>query len=309
MSFFRKLLYVLIVLLLIAGGAELFLRSTITTFTRPVKKDQTINPAEWLFTFNELNFNSDDGVNLHGWLIHGKTGYPAFVVAHPYGSERSEILARLEGMVTRLNKEGYFIFLFDFRGHGESSSSSALGYRESKDLTAALRAVLQYRNIERRVAVLGIGMGAIAAVEASADVDEVKLVLLDSLYGDVSGRLIDEIRHEWRLPAFADPVLSRTADWNLRQILSIPSTDLNLAQKLGKLNPRTVVFVEKQPVSDAAKAFYGAAQEPKEMILVNATAMEELLGEEKGQYNTKLWEEIQKYFPAVSHEQILELKH
>lgn len=309
MGFLRKLLYLLLPIVLILGGGELFLRSTMARFTKPLKKEQAINPGEWLFSYNDLKFRTEDGVELHGWLIHGKTGYPAFVIAHPYGSERSEILARLETLVTKLNKEGYFIFLFDFRGHGESEATSGMGFRESKDLTAALRAVLKYRNVERRVAVLGIGMGAIAAVKACPQVEEVKFMLLDSLYGDVSERLVDSIRHEWRLPPSMDRVFDRAADWNLREILSIPSTDLRLNDSLPKLYPRTVVFVERTPLSDQAKAFYEATKEPKEILQVKNTATEELLGDEKEQYNNKLWEEFQKYFPAVSNEQTLELKN
>jgi len=309
MSVLRKLLYVLIFLALIAGGAELFLRSTISDFTKPVKKDEAFSPTSMLFSFNDLKFTSEDGVSLQGWLIHGKPGYPVFVVAHEYGSDRSEILAKLEGLITKLNKTGYFVFLFDFRGHGKSSSSSSLGFREADDLHAALQAVLKYKNIERKAAVLGVGMGAIAAIEGSSSVDEVKFVILDDLYPDISGKITDQLQKEWSVPAFAEPMLKRSVDWNLRQVLRVKSTDLKLLTKIPLLHPRSLLFVEKKPLGDDAKASYEAAKEPKEMLLLNETASGELLGKDRDAYNDQLWQEIQKYFPPLSHEQTLELKH
>jgi pimeloyl-ACP methyl ester carboxylesterase len=309
MSNLRKILYVLAFLLLIAAGAEFFLRSTIAAYTRPVKKEETFNPTGMLFTSNDLKFESEDGVQLQGWLIHGKPGYPVFVVAHDYGSDRSEVLARLEGLITRLNKAGYFVFLFDFRGHGKSGSSSTLGYRESADLRAALQAVLKYKNIGRRVGVLGVGMGAIAALDATEPVEEVRFIVFDSLVPDVAGSISNDLLKEWSIPLFAGPLLRRAVDWNLRRILKIPSTDLKLEQKLAALHPKSILFVEKKPLDESAKAFYEAAKEPKEMLVLNETAAGELIGSERDAYNDQLWQEIQKYFPPVSHEQTLELRH
>lgn len=309
MSILRKLSYVLIFLLLFAGGAELFLRSTIAAYTKPAKKDEAFNPTGMLFTSNDMKFESEDGVQLQGWLIHGKPGFPVFVIAHDYGSDRSETMARLEGLITRLNKAGYFIFLFDFRGHGKSGSTSALGYRESADLHAALQAVLKYKTIERRVGVLGVGMGAIAALDATESVEEVRFIVFDSLVPNVAGSISNDLRKEWSVPAFADPLLRRAVDWNLKKILKIPSTDLKLEMKLAALHPKSILFVEKKPLDEDAKTFYEAAQEPKEMLLLNETAAGELIGSDRDAYNDQLWQEIQKYFPPVSHEQTLELKH
>lgn len=309
MKILRNLFYFLLFLLLIAGGAELFLRSTIAAYTRPVQNEEAFNPTGMLFTSNDLKFESEDHVLLQGWLIHGKPGFPVFVVAHDYGSDRSEVLARVEGLITRLNKAGYFIFLFDFRGHGKSSGTSALGFRESADLRAALQAVLKYKNIERRVAVLGVGMGAVAALDATEPVEEVRFIVLDSLIPDVAGGISNDLRKEWSVPEFADPLLRRAVEWNLQKILHIPSTDLKLKHKLANLHPKSILFVEKKPLDESAKTLYEAAEEPKEMLLLNETAAGELIGADRDAYNEQLWAEIQKYFPPVSHEQTLELKH
>ena len=103
---------------------------------------------------------------------------PCLIIAHEYGSNRSDVLGKLETLISSLNKQGYWIFLFDFRGHGQSSTPSALGYKEQEDLRAALTEVLKYKQIEPRVGVLGIGMGAIAAIQTCGDVDSVKFVIL-----------------------------------------------------------------------------------------------------------------------------------
>ena len=81
------------------------------------------------------------------------------------------------------------------------------------------------------------------------------------------------------------------------------------AQKLPALHPKSILFVEKKPLAESAKAFYEVASEPKEMLLLNETAAGELIGADRDTYNEQLWKEIQKYFPPVSNEQTLELKH
>lgn len=296
-------------ILVILGGAEFALHQVISKSITPPKGKEGIDPKSLLLTANDINFKSEDNINLNGWLIHGREGFPALIIAHGYGSNRSETLGKLEGLIASLNKQGYFIFLFDFRGHGGSSSRSALGFREQEDLQAALKQVLQYRHIERRVAVLGIGMGAIAASKASKSADEVKFVILDSIYEDISFRCTEQIKTEWPFLSFAGPFLSRAVDWNLRQILGIPDTELGLAGRMPALYPKTVLYVEKKPLRDDVKALYEATKEPKELIQLDETASGELIGDLRLKYTREIETKILEYLPAIGSGQTLELSN
>ena len=302
-----KFLYALVVLLILAGGLEYFLFRIVSGFTRPERKSASIDPNTLLLNTNEIPFRAQDGVELHGWLIPGKTGYPVFIIAHDYGSDRSETLGKLEGLISELNKQGYFIFLFDFRGHGSSGSQSALGYREPDDMEAALREVLKYRQIGRRIAVLGIGMGAIAAAEGSEKVDETKLVILDSIYDNIPDRYTDAILSEWPPGNFLRPVLLKAVDWNLRWILKIKDTSLHLPAYMSQDYHRPVVFVETTPPNLIALSLYQSAKEPKELLQLGETAADDLMGDSRTRYKDEIMKIIQKYFPPLTDQQTLEI--
>jgi alpha/beta superfamily hydrolase len=305
----RKLFYFFAILLILAGGLEFLIYRQIVKWTAPEQNDEKVEPKDLLLAANNLQFTSQDGTPLHGWLILGKAGYPALIVAHDYGSNRSHTLMALEGLITALNKQGYFIFLFDFRGHGSGSSRSALGYEESSDLDAALRAVLKYKQIARRLGVLGVGMGAVAASQSFRSVDEVKLVMLDSLYPTVPSRFADTLITEFPPLVFARPVLKKVLGWNMKQILRIKDDDVSMPDAMHSLYPKAVVFVEKKPVRKQIVALYEAAREPKELLQIEQTAGEDLIGAAREEYTKQVSDRVEKYLPAVSHEKTLELSH
>jgi pimeloyl-ACP methyl ester carboxylesterase len=306
----RKFFYTVLIIILILGGIEFFFYKFFTDFVRVPKKAEAFDPQALLFTSNEIHFKSDDGTDLYGWLIHGKAGYPALIIAHDFGSNRSEALGKLEGLVTTLNKQGYFIFLFDFRGHGTSNSVTSLGMRESADLEASLKAILKYGQVERRVGVLGIGMGAIAACKAGRVADEVKLVILDSLYENIPAKASETIFSGWSFVRPARPVILQVTDWNMRWILGVPSTQLHLEKELPLLYPRAVVFVEKKPLRPEVKALYESAREPKELLQLDETAAGDLIGDDRKEYEDLVAENVRKYLPPIVKEQIMDLsKH
>ncbi|PWT91619.1 MAG: hypothetical protein C5B54_04975 [Acidobacteria bacterium] len=302
----HKFLSFFLLLILIAAALETTLFLEVSKFTHPPRSDSGIDPKTLLLSSNDVVFDSN-GARLHGWHIIGKPNYPVLIVAHNYGSNRTEILAKLEGLVTTLNKRGYSIFLFDFRGHGDSNGNSALGYREKDDVLAALKTVLKYRTIAPRVAVFGIGMGAIAATEAASAADEVKFLILDSIYQDIPTRCTDGILTDWTMMKFARPFLIQMVEWNLKHGMKIPDTKLNLVKQMPQLYPKAVLFVEKNPLSPDSKALYDATKEPKELIQLGETAEGDLIGDARATYNKNVEMKIEKYFPPMNGEQTIEL--
>jgi alpha/beta superfamily hydrolase len=303
----KKTVYIVVAALIILGGVEYFLYKNLTKFIAAGHKDEANDPKDILLSSNDINFEAEDGTNLFGWLIQGKPGYPAVIIAHKYGTNRSITLLKLEGLITSLNKQGYYIFLFDFRGHGQSSGRSGLGFKESDDVAAALKALAKYKQISHRFAVLGVGMGAIASAKAFNSVDEVKVVLLDSIYDDVAAKYTKEIIHEWPFLAVSHPIMVKAVDLNLKQMLRIPTTNLNLPVQMSRLYPKAVVFIEKEPLSENVRALYEAAREPKELLHLPDTAAGELIGEARVTYNREVEEKIKKYLPPSNNEKTLDL--
>src|SRR6185295_17695128 len=96
----KKFAYFLLAAVVILGGIEYFLYQNVTKFLAKQQRDEQNDPKALLLSSNDINFRSDDGVDLHGWLIQGKPGYPAVIMAHKYGSNRSSLLLTLEGLIT-----------------------------------------------------------------------------------------------------------------------------------------------------------------------------------------------------------------
>jgi len=303
----RKFLIVLAVIIVLLIAIEAVFYTFVSKYTHPDKKEFTVNPTNLLITTNELTFKSADGVSLSGWLVHGKPDHPVIIIAHDYGSNRSETLGKLEVLITSLNKEGYFILLFDFRGHGKSGSASGLGFKESQDLLAALKSVLKYNQIEKRVGLFGIGMGAIAAINAASSSDEVKFVVLDSVYEDIGQRATKKMMADWPMIKFAEPVLIRGIEQNLKHQLDKETLDLHLARLLPSLYPKGILFIEREPLRPEVKALYDAAREPKEMLLLKDTAVGDLLGKDKDTYLQQVKDKIHKYLPPESEQPTLHL--
>jgi pimeloyl-ACP methyl ester carboxylesterase len=114
---------------------------------------------------NELWFRTADGVQLVGHRFGGKRPgtRTALVLAHMSGGD----LCQWAPYARRLAARGFFVFPFDFRGHGFSKGRPTYG-RLGLDVAAAVRAV---RGLgARKVVVAGASLGGIAAVVAAANV-------------------------------------------------------------------------------------------------------------------------------------------
>jgi pimeloyl-ACP methyl ester carboxylesterase len=306
-SIFKTILSILIVIVVIVGALEFLLFKRLSQFTKVPPPAKELSPGTFLLKVNEIPFQAADGADLHGWLIQGKAGSPVLIIAHEYGSNRSEVLGKLETLISSLNKQGYWFFLFDFRGHGQSTTKSALGYKEQEDLRAALKEVLKYKQIEPRIGVLGIGMGSIAAIQTCGDVDSVKFVILDSVYDDIPTQLSQQIANEYPFVQFAQPALLYAVGLNIRPITGAKSQHMNLEEMMPKLYPKPVLFVEETPLSPGARRLYDATKEPKELIQLGETASGELIGDVRERYKTEVESKIIQYFPPSLTQQTIEI--
>jgi alpha-beta hydrolase superfamily lysophospholipase len=303
----KKAGYFILAALIVLGGIEFFLYKSLTKFIQAGHTKEENDPKDMLLSSNDINFEAEDGTPLYGWLIQGKPGFPAVIIAHKYGTNRSATLLNMEGLISTLNKQGYYIFLFDFRGHGQSGGKSALGFKESEDVAGAIKALVKYKQIDHRFAVLGVGMGAIATARAFNSVDEVKVVLLDSIYDDVAAKYANEMIHEWPFLSFSRRVMVKAIDLNLKHMLKIPSTNLNLRSQMARLYPKAVIFIEKDPLHERVRTLYEAAREPKELLHLQDTAAGELIGKAREIYNAEVEQKIKKYLPPSGTQRTLDL--
>lgn len=138
------------------------------------------------FCAQDVSFNTGDNVTLTGKLITRNRAEGTVILCHGFRRTK-ERMAPFVSLFPHHN-----ILLFDFRASGESGGIySSIGYHEADDVLAALHFVKE-RSLERPVIVLGVSMGAVAALKATRkDPSLVDALILDSAYAHLS----DEIYH------------------------------------------------------------------------------------------------------------------
>jgi len=120
---------------------------------QPLKK----TPHDYGMDYQDVQFQSADGVDLKGWLLPGSAD-KLVVITHPGSFSRYGLSVKdqkgwekfstfeVEFLTTarQLHQAGYWVLMFDFRNHGESGRSpnggiTGLGIWEYQDVVAAVR--------------------------------------------------------------------------------------------------------------------------------------------------------------------------
>jgi uncharacterized protein len=123
-----------------------------------------------------IRFAASDGVVLAGWWWAGRDPERAVVLLHGLHADRLQMLSRAEW----LHRLGYSVFLFDFRGCGESGGAATFGFMERLDVEAALKFLRERKKVIGAL-LLGQSMGAAAALMAAGSWgSEVRGAILES---------------------------------------------------------------------------------------------------------------------------------
>ncbi len=210
----------------------------------------------------EVWFRSLDGTRLHGLWVPGRKDYPAVVLCHGYYKSLAEPL----DVGLKLNQAGYSVLLFDFRACGKSGGRfTTVGWKETWDVQAAVRYVGE-RYGRGPVGVLGISMGAAAAIIAAAQTREIAALVADSAFAHLEGVMRKKIPEfapvRWLVPFGWLSVLigEMLAGGRLRGLRPV--------DYVGRLSPRAVLFVHGERDSyiprEQPGELFEAAREPKE---------------------------------------------
>jgi dipeptidyl aminopeptidase/acylaminoacyl peptidase len=242
----------------VVGAGYLWVKPPRLLLTEPVTAD--VSPEE-------VYFPSRDGLRLHGLYLAGRDGSPALLLCHGYYRSLAEPFS----VGCELNRLGYHVLLFDFRGCGLSAGRlTTLGYREAADVLGAVD-YLRERLGQRPLGVLGISMGAVAALRAAPDCPAIAAIVADSAYGDLE----DTIRHKMR-EILRLPILVRLGWASIRvgerlsggNVAAVRAVDA-VASAKGGPRPLLLIHGERDDYlpPDNAQRLFQAAREPKELWL------------------------------------------
>ncbi len=169
----KKILITFLILIpLIIIGVAWFAGNSLTA---PVQTAIGNCPSD--LTCENVEFPSDSGAKIKGWLVKGETGKGAIVLMHGLRSNRLSLIDRIKF----LQKAGYSVLAFDFQGSGESVGKQlTFGYLESRDANASLKFIKEKLPNEK-IGVMGISMGG-AAFLLQNEPQKVEALILEMVY-------------------------------------------------------------------------------------------------------------------------------
>lgn len=240
--------------LLLAGCTHLFFQPSGGVFSDP--------SADGL-KYEAIKFNSGDGTPLTG-LFFPASGEPLATVVHFHGNAQN--MTAHYPYSAWLAREGYNVFIFDYRGYGASGGKPSLGGLVL-DGKAALAQALKLPGAKPdRVIILGQSLGgAIAAAAAGEAGFSPAAMVLEGTFYSYKGVASAALRRHWLtwpalwLPPFA------------------VSGEHSPADNIGRIDcPKVFIHSLKDsrvPFAQGKKLF-DAAPEPKEFWTVPAGHIE-----------------------------------
>lgn len=225
----------------------------------PVRNALHTTPAAYGFDYEDVEFRSAvDNIPLNGWFIDSP-GTKTVLVMHGSNSVRDNYI----GMeVSRaLVQQGYDVFTFDFRGHGESGGDiGSLGALETRDISGAL-AYLKSRGVTE-VGAFGLSMGAAAELLAAPGHAEMRAIVADSSFAELF-TILDKERARSGIPSFLNPgILLVSKVW-----FGIDPMENQPKRALARLGDRPVLLIHSSvdnliPVSEAYELQKAGAGNP-----------------------------------------------
>ena len=220
-SFLRLLLPVMVLVLVAFVAASVWLSHE--TSNAP-KSAYLVTPAQYGqlsargAQITDETWTNRDGSTSRGWLLKGTEGLPAVVLFHRYGADRSHVL----NLGVKLNEATNFTILMpDARGHGENPlvHKTTFGGAESEDALTAIEFLRGLKNASGanltapNVGVYGVEMGALAALNAAAKDESVKVAVADSVPNNSDDVISAAVSRRFPFLSFVTAKLAQTGTY------------------------------------------------------------------------------------------------
>lgn len=216
-----------------------------------------LTPEQIGLPYENVVFRSADQTQLHGWWLHAKT-IPKGTVLLAHGN--AENISNHIGAVHWLPALGFNVFLFDYRGYGQSEGTPSIPGAIA-DFQAALDTVLARPEVlNQRVIVFGQSLGGTIAMNGlvgSTQRDRVAAVIIESAFSEFRGIARDKLDEFWLTSLFSE-VLQLTF-----------TNEYSAVEAISKLAPLPIVIMhgDADPIVPYTHALrlYEAAHEPKQL--------------------------------------------
>ncbi len=209
----------------------------------------------------DVSFYNQRGNLISGWLALRAPHAPVIILTHGTPGNRTSMVQR----AIFLFNHGYNVLLFDFQSYGQSQGAfSTLGMVESEDVLASITYLRTLPDTDdSKIGVLGLSMGATAAVLAAAQTDQITALVADSCPVDAT-----------RVPGDVPNEQVREADRQLvQEVYGVDITQARPLDVVNRLAGHTAIFfvngdVDSQTPLAGMNQLYKAASEPKQYWVV-----------------------------------------
>lgn len=167
-------------------------RITIDKTRQTVPREQ--NP------YQQIGFSTSDNIRIASWFKRQKESTnKTVIISHGLFSSKASMLKEAEVFYKGI---GANVFLYDFRGHGNSSPSfSTFGDKEREDLRTAINYLKkEYPKESENIILYGVSMGAAVSLAVGAEFENVKLIVADSPYKNLGSALINHAAKLYHVP-------------------------------------------------------------------------------------------------------------
>jgi len=245
-------------------------------------KNLFMDPASIGYPYHEVFFDSLDGTRLHGWFFapKGDAARAKATIIQFHGN--AENISTHFQAVVWLAREGFNVFVFDYRGYGGSDGTpNRDGVQD--DAVAAVRWVRGRPDVDpERLILLGQSLGAAIAVHLAAGPERagVRAVVLESGFSSYRAIVRDKL---------ADHIVTWALQWPLSFLVSDryrPQDDIaNIAPI-----PVLIIHGTDDPVVPYhhAQTLYAAAHEPKTLWTIQGGGHTAAFGRYREIYRPRL---------------------
>jgi pimeloyl-ACP methyl ester carboxylesterase len=258
---------IIVVVVLVFGVLPWAFGALVTSAgTRPMDRNLTETPADFGAQFNNVEFETADGVKISGWLMPSAGKHATIIYSHGLFRSRRELLKR----ACELGRLGYGALLYDSRNHGASGPARvSLGYNERLDVEAAVHYLRDEVHSTDRIVLLGISMGAGAALLAAAETPEVAAVISDSSFLSFNDTVDHHIKMFLHLPLF--PIANELMFFIQRRA-AFDGSQLDALEAVKRIGDRPILFIaaahDRRMPPEIAQTLYDASANSKRDLLV-----------------------------------------
>ena len=166
---------------------------------RPIRHNPERTPKDYDLIYENVNFYSSDELSIKGWWIPSSKQKATIIFAHGYNGNRGNL-----EITTFLNKAGYNVLMFDFRGHGGSDGNYiSMGHYEKRDIEGAINYLSQRNDVDMaRIYGLGQSMGAAALLFTQEEHASFKGLILESTYPSLYENVAARFKEVYGFPKF-----------------------------------------------------------------------------------------------------------